>query len=379
VHELCLTRLFSHKKKGGDMPLPPAASTVTVTEDYFAADGSAKSGSVTFIPSVYFIVSGSIVIPDPIVAIVTNGVMSVVLAATDDADLSPTGWTYRVIERIGSQERSWSISLPSSPSTVKLSALAPVTPVTPTITQVRSVNGVLPDSTGNITVPTGGVPTSRQVIAGAGLSGGGDLTTDRTFIVLYGTSAGTACVGNDARLSDARTPLAHTHAIADTIGLQAALNATATKSIVRQAYFTSGNIQLNTGTNVWAPLTGSPTLPIPAAVGDYVELDMTVIRQENAGIYLDTGVVVSGAIVRYLATGTSTPAGEGDPALYHTALPARSGSRGFVVTSGDLSGGAVTFSFAIRNTTGASSLLLASADNPLILKATNSGVVDFGP
>lgn len=50
------------------------------------------------------------------------------------------------------------------------------------------------------------VPTSRQVIAGTGLSGGGDLSTDRTFAVTYGTIGNTSCEGNDSRLSDARTP-----------------------------------------------------------------------------------------------------------------------------------------------------------------------------
>jgi hypothetical protein len=51
-------------------------------------------------------------------------------------------------------------------------------------------------------------PTSRQVTAGTGLTGGGDLTADRSFAVAYGTTAATAAVGNDARLSDTRTPTA---------------------------------------------------------------------------------------------------------------------------------------------------------------------------
>jgi hypothetical protein len=50
------------------------------------------------------------------------------------------------------------------------------------------------------------VPTSRQVTAGTGLTGGGALTADRTLAVAYGTSAGTAAQGNDSRLSDPRTP-----------------------------------------------------------------------------------------------------------------------------------------------------------------------------
>lgn len=53
------------------------------------------------------------------------------------------------------------------------------------------------------------VPTTRNVFAGTGLSGGGDLTADRTFSVAFGTTKGTVCQGNDVRLTDARTPSAH--------------------------------------------------------------------------------------------------------------------------------------------------------------------------
>jgi hypothetical protein len=60
------------------------------------------------------------------------------------------------------------------------------------------------------------VPTTRQVIAGTGLTGGGTLAADRTLTVAYGSTGTTSAAGNDARLSDARTPTAHasTHAVA---------------------------------------------------------------------------------------------------------------------------------------------------------------------
>ena len=48
------------------------------------------------------------------------------------------------------------------------------------------------------------VPTSRSITAGTGLTGGGNLTADRTLAVSYGTTSGTACQGNDTR-----TPTAH--------------------------------------------------------------------------------------------------------------------------------------------------------------------------
>lgn len=50
---------------------------------------------------------------------------------------------------------------------------------------------------------------STTMSAGAGLTGGGDLSANRSFDVSFGSSAGTVCEGDDARLSDARTPLAH--------------------------------------------------------------------------------------------------------------------------------------------------------------------------
>ena len=55
----------------------------------------------------------------------------------------------------------------------------------------------------------GAAAKTIQIKPGTGLSGGGTLEADRTLTVSYGTAAGTACQGNDARLSNARTPTAH--------------------------------------------------------------------------------------------------------------------------------------------------------------------------
>jgi hypothetical protein len=47
---------------------------------------------------------------------------------------------------------------------------------------------------------------TRAISAGSGLTGGGDLSADRTLAADFGTAAGKVCQGNDARLSDTRTP-----------------------------------------------------------------------------------------------------------------------------------------------------------------------------
>lgn len=54
----------------------------------------------------------------------------------------------------------------------------------------------------------GTVDVSTQIIAGTGLEGGGTLASDVTLNVIYGTTSGTACEGNDERLS--RTAVAWT-------------------------------------------------------------------------------------------------------------------------------------------------------------------------
>jgi hypothetical protein len=73
----------------------------------------------------------------------------------------------------------------------------------------------------------GDVYSTRVIGTAGGLQGGGNLSADRTLSPVYGTVGNTVCQGNDARLSDARTPLAHTHAIGDVTQLQTFLDAKA--------------------------------------------------------------------------------------------------------------------------------------------------------
>lgn len=49
----------------------------------------------------------------------------------------------------------------------------------------------------------GAPPSTRAVTAGTGLTGGGDLSADRSFAVTYGTASGTAAQGNDTRIAGA--------------------------------------------------------------------------------------------------------------------------------------------------------------------------------
>ena len=79
-------------------------------------------------------------------------------------------------------------------------------------TAVKGVLKLAGDLGGTADLPTvpglsSRVPTIRTITAGTGLTGGGDLSANRSLAVSYGTAAGTAAQGNDSRLSDQRTPL----------------------------------------------------------------------------------------------------------------------------------------------------------------------------
>jgi hypothetical protein len=257
---------------------------------------------------------------------------------------------------------------------------ATVPPTTPALAAV-AFSGDYDDL---LNTPEGGgvdgstdVPVERQVIAGTGLSGGGDLSVDRTLSVQYGTTAGTAAEGNDARLSNPRTPTAHTHPMSDVTGLQEVLADTPARLIVRQAYVTTGNATLPDTGGTWQILSGFQ-LSIPASVGDYVELGAHGMRNNTETGFLDIAVVSGSTIVRYLATGTSSPAVEGDPGWYPTGpsapFPNQAASRGFTVTEADLNAGNVTFAVVVK--AAGAGVLYASPDFPWYWQAKNHGPVD---
>ncbi len=158
-----------------------------------------------------------------------------------------------------------------------------------------------PTFTGTVTVPDGSFTvgkttglqaaldgkahTTRTITAGTGLTGGGDLTANRTLAVSYGTTAGTAVQGNDTRLSDARTPTSHaaSHASggADALAISGAQVTSGTIPPARLGTGTASTSTVLYGDGTWktappgggsAGVThvgdGAPTAIIGEQVGD---------------------------------------------------------------------------------------------------------------
>jgi hypothetical protein len=230
------------------MPLPNGVDAVTLnagTNGLANPDGTPAAGTVTLTPSVERVVSSTdgLIILGPVNATLSaSGTFTLGPVLATDADgFEPSGWTYRVDENFtGQPPRSYSISLPAAAPTVALPDITPVSTSTGTVTAsgVSSVNGhtgtvtltaadVGADTTGAATAavsahvaatdPHGDraytdtqtatrAAAATQIIAGTGLTGGGTLAADRTLNVAYGASAGTACEGDDTRLSNSRTP-----------------------------------------------------------------------------------------------------------------------------------------------------------------------------
>lgn len=106
------------------MPLPSNWSIITVTGKFIDWKGAACVGSVTFEPAQATAIGGSIALPTVINAqLNVDGAISVQLPSTTDPDMSPTGLTYKVTERMqGGREPYW-VTIPHNVPSVDLSAL----------------------------------------------------------------------------------------------------------------------------------------------------------------------------------------------------------------------------------------------------------------
>lgn len=81
-----------------------------------------------------------------------------------------------------------------------LTAIAAIAPANDDVIQRKS--GAWTNRTmAQLLTDLSAVPTSRTLTASTGLTGGGDLSANRSFAVSYGSGSGTAVQGNDARVT----------------------------------------------------------------------------------------------------------------------------------------------------------------------------------
>jgi hypothetical protein len=161
------------------------------------------------------------------------------------------------------------------------------------------------------------VAAATTVTAGTGLTGGGDLSANRTFTLDFATSGASSTTkavrADDSRLSDSRTPSAHTHGLTDSYVGEIAAAANQTYTIDRYVAvgrtITDIRIQSTAGTCSAAVKNGANTVGTVSVSstsgGSSPSLSNTTVSQ-NGAITLEissnsSAVNVSFAI-RYTAT-----------------------------------------------------------------------------
>jgi len=116
------------------MPLPVDYDTVPVRGKYVYLDGTPASGQIRFTGKVIATSASTdtIIIPATITATLDeNGEFAINIPATDDEDISPSGWTYTVEEKLAAGGgRIYDIDVPLAAKTdgIDLSSVAPLLP-----------------------------------------------------------------------------------------------------------------------------------------------------------------------------------------------------------------------------------------------------------
>lgn len=220
------------------------------------------------------------------------------------------------------------------------------------------------DSSGTLTpVPIGTVGQALSV----------DPVEDT--LVDWETGGGVGAVASVFGRTGAVIAVADDYTLAQITGLVAALAAKATKPIVRQSRITSGSITPPNTTPTWNINATLNAPPIPAAVGDFVEVSITALLGFSSSMFLDIAVISGASIVRYMGSGTATPLVEGNPGLYPTSssFAGKMCPQGFVVEAGDLDGSNVQF--ALVSKAAGTGTILATAAYPLQWLVKNLGAV----
>lgn len=200
------------------MALPGNYDTETITGQRLNLDGTAAIGTITFSPQLTsgtFLQDTSVpvtLVPNNFVATPdgTTGNFSITLPSTDDPDITPSGWTYKVTEQFGANVRTYFIFVEAGGGPYKLDLKAPVSSVVASVSLVRTVNGSVPDVNGNVTVAvTGAYPLQSFGVGPTAYPftpvgvGSGYFIVDKTG---NGNDASTLYRSNGVYLAEVGTP-----------------------------------------------------------------------------------------------------------------------------------------------------------------------------
>lgn len=225
----------------------------------------------------------------------------VMLLATDDPSTMPSAWTWKVsLSAPKTKTITWDINIPGG-SEQDLSQIAPVLPSTgtpvlqgpPPLIEVSAVSlAEGSTATAEVTGGTGTPQSPYELVLGIPTGGGGGTAYDDTAITARVTTAEADITAlesgkvdsSDPRLSDARTPTAHTHAAAQisdatTVGRDVL---TASSATAARAAIGAGTSSLQLGVGPTTALAGNtPVVPPTRTVaGKALSSDVTLAKAD---------------------------------------------------------------------------------------------------
>ncbi|QPX62261.1 tail protein [Gordonia phage Lamberg] len=211
----------------------------------------------------------------------------------------------------------------------------------------------LPVGTGSTQVAAGNdsrivnaVPNTRTVSAGTGLSGGGDLTANRTLAVAYGTAAGTAAQGNDARLSDTRTPTDNTVSTAKiqdgavTLAKLATAVSTSIQQMIDASVLAAQQVAVNAQTGAYTLVATDANKAVEVTSGSAV--NVTIPTNASVGFPIGTVIEVdqmgAGKVTIVGASGVTVQSAVATPTsrAQYSALVLRKRAADLWLVTGDL-------------------------------------------
>lgn len=149
--------------------------------------------------------------------------------------------------------------------------------------------------------------SSLTLTAGTGLTGGGDLTANRSFAVSYGTTAGTAAQGNDSRITGAAQKASNLSDLASASTARTNLGLVAVASSGSASDLTSGTLSNARLPRVLSPVTATTGVTgaqstDAATAGNFLNWTMTGNATLNAPTNPTDGQILH---LRALASGAT--------------------------------------------------------------------------
>lgn len=352
------------------MPLPASVPTGTVSGTWYTPSGNLAVGDIIFL------LTHEIEIPDDADGVVIPVRHEVAVTAGQLNVTLPAGF-YNTFVSLNDGYRKPKVIHVVASQNVNLPDAIGVVPPEDLLTPVRSVNGVLPDSTGNITIVGGGSVASVFGRSGAVVAQSGDYTkaqvglgnvdntsdaakpiSTATQTALNGkepSGAAASAVAAHVALPDphAQYALESTLATVATSGQYSDLTGAPSPQTRVKAFGTTGVLTQTFGpgdtSGTWTPAPAAWRVTVPASVGDILNLDPSVIALVGSDAELDVCSMNGNTPIRFYSSKTTTQAPNGHGGLYmgqqynHKLNPIK-----WVVTSDDIVAGNVTLSYMYR-------------------------------